>query len=93
MIAFNMSDTLSCPVGKIKPVAHMPKIKLPTRLIEGRFKEDNKTTIQLTFDGGWVVDMRLHNKDKAATHTSLAWDVNLAGLPHGVYQSERPWYE
>ena len=88
-----MSDTLSSPVGKIKPTAHMPKIKLPTRLIEGRFKEETKTTIQLTFDGGWVVDMRLHNKDKAATHTSLAWDVNLAGLPHGVYQSERPWHE
>lgn len=93
LIAFNMSDTLSCPVGKFKPVAHMPKIKLPTRLIEGRFKEGSKTTIQLTFDGGWVVEMRLHNKDKAATHTSLAWDVNLTGLPHGVYQSERPWYE
>jgi len=93
LIAFNMSDTLSCPVGKIKPVSRMPKIKLPTRLIEGRLKEETKTTIQLTFDGGWVVDMRLHNKDKAATHTSLAWDVSLAGLPHGVYQNERPWYE
>lgn len=88
---FNMHGTLNKPCGKIKPLIKVPLIKMPTRLIEADFKENSKTTIILTFDGGWAVSMRLHNKDKVAKPTSLAWDINLIGLPPKIYKDTRPW--
>lgn len=89
--AFNMSGTLGARAGAIKPATKVPQIKMPTRLIEADFKPNSKTTLILVFDGGWTVSMRLHNKDKIAKPTSLAWDVQLVGLPTGIFSDTRPW--
>lgn len=95
---FNMHGTLNKKCGNVSPTTKVNKITLPKRLIEARFKETkdgakSKTTIILTFDGGWAVSLRLHNKDKVAKPTSLAWDVNLEGLPPKTYVNTRSWYE
>lgn len=91
--AFNMNGTLGMKSGSIKPLTRVQTIKMPTRLIEASFKENSKTTIILVFDGGWQISMRLHNKDKKVKPTSLAWDVQLVGLPTGTYVNTRSWYE
>lgn len=88
---FNMSGTLNRNYKQIRPVTSVPRITYPTRLIEAVRKSD--TTINLTFDGGWAVSMRLHNKDRIAKPTSLAWDVNLIGLPPKIYVNTRGWGE
>lgn len=88
---FNMNGTLNAPAGQIRPITRIATLRMPTRLIEARFKEGSKTTIILTFDGGWSVTMRLHNKDKVAKPTSLAWNVELEGLPTGTYVNISPW--
>lgn len=96
---FNMHATLNKACGRIKPLTNIPLTKLPTRLIEADFKKeqgntvDSKTTIILNFDNGWAISMRLHNKDKIARPTSLAWDVTLAGLPPTTYVNTRSWFE
>ena len=90
---FNMHGTLNQPYGKIRALTRVPVIHMPTRLIEARFKPGSMTTIILTFDGGWSVSMRLHNKDDIAKPTSLAWDVNLQGLPTGTYVNTHAWHE
>lgn len=90
---FNMNGTLGAPAGKIRPVTKVPQLKMPTRLIEATLKPKSKTTIILTFDGGWAVSMRLHNKDKVAKPTSLAWDVQLVGLPTETYFNIHSWNE
>ena len=90
---FNMNGTLGAAAGRIKPITRIATLKMPTRLIEARFKENSKTTIILTFDGGWSITMRLHNKDRIARPTSLAWDVQLEGLPTGTYVNISPWEE
>ncbi len=72
---------------------------MPTKLLDADFKKsekqnsDSKTTIILTFDCGWSVSMRLHNKDEIARPTSLAWDINLVGLPPTTYVNTRSWFE
>ena len=96
--AFNMYNTLGQKSGTFKPLIRVPLITMPTRLIEADFKQDkngyrSKTTIILVFDGGWTIAMRLHNKDEKVKPTSLAWDVQLIGLPTGTYVDTRPWYE
>ncbi len=96
--AFNMHNTLGQKAGTIKPMTKVSVIKLPTRLIEAEFKVDSKgvkskTTIVLVFDGGWTISMRLHNKDDKVKLTSLAWDVQLIGLPTGTYVNTHSWYE
>lgn len=90
---FNMNGTMNQAAGKVKPIYKVARLTLPKRLIEVRRKENSKTTIILVFDHGWTVSMRLHNKDRVAKPTSLAWDVNLQGLPHEIYQQQRSWYE
>ena len=90
---FNMNGTLGAAAGRVKPITKIAALKMPTRLIEARFKENSKTTIILTFDGGWSITMRLHNKDRVARPTSLAWDVQLEGLPTGTYVNISPWEE
>ena len=88
-----MNGTLGTVCGRIRPMTRVSVLHMPTRLIEARFKEGSQTTIILTFDGGWTVSMRLHNKDKIAKPTSLAWDVQLVGLPTGTYVNTHSWHE
>ena len=90
---FNMHGTLNEPCGRSRAMTRVPVIRMPTRLIDAAFKQNSKTTIVLTFDGGWSVSMRLHNKDKVAKPTSLAWDVNLIGLPTSTYVNTHSWDE
>ena len=90
---FNMHGTLNMPSEGTKAMTKVSVNKMPSRLIEAAFKKDSKTTIILTFDGGWSVSMRLHNKDDIAKPTSLAWDINLVGLPPSTYVNLRSWDE
>lgn len=90
---FNMHGTLNAACGKTKAMTKVPVIKMPTRLLDATFKPGTKTTIILTFDGGWSISMRLHNKDKVAKPTSLAWEVYLEGLPPSTYVNTHSWDE
>ncbi len=91
--AFNMHGSLGQTSGRTRPIMRVSQLSLPTRLIDARFKNNSKTTIILTFDGGWSVKMRLHNKDSVCHPTSLAWDVQLEGLPTDTYLNTRSWLE
>ena len=90
---FNMHGTLNAACGKQKAMTRVPVIKMPTRLLDAAFKPGTKTTIILTFDAGWSISMRLHNKDKIAKPTSLAWEVNLEGLPPSTFVNTHSWDE
>lgn len=90
---FNMHGTLNSPCGKKKAMTKVPVMKMPTRLLDTAFKPRSKTTIIITFDNGWSISMRLHNKDRIAKPTSLAWDINLVGLPPSTYVNTHSWDE
>lgn len=97
VVAFNMNGTLNTPSKSIKSIYKVKKIHYPTRLVDIRFKENNgeqsKTTISIIFDGGWQIDMRLHNADSKVKITGLKFDVQLAGQPNDIYQQQRSWFE
>lgn len=88
-----MHRTLDSACGKTKAMTKVSIIKMPTRLIDATFKRGTKTTIVLTFDVGWSISMRLHNKDKVAKPTSLAWEVYLEGFPPSTYVNTHSWDE
>lgn len=94
---FNMNGTLNMPCGRTRAMMRVPVLRMPTRLLDAEFKQTrsgrSKTTIVLTFDNGWSISMRLHNKDKYARPISLAWDVVLEGLPPSVYVNTHSWDE
>ena len=90
---FNMHGTLNASCGKTRAMTRVPLIKMPTKLLDASFKPKSKTTIILTFDCGWSISMRLHNKDDVAKPTSLAWDVKLVGLPPSTYVNTHSWNE
>ncbi|MGI9306345.1 MAG: HaeIII family restriction endonuclease [Gammaproteobacteria bacterium] len=61
------------------------RLRFPKLLLSvGRRDEDSKTTIVLTFDGGWVFSMRIHNGDTRIVD-SLKWDVRLIAHPVKMY--------
>lgn len=97
VVAFNMNGTLNTPSQNVRSIYKVKKIHYPTRLVDIRFKENNgeqsKTTISIIFDGGWQIDMRLHNADSKVKITGLKFDVRLTGQPNDIYQQQRSWFE
>lgn len=94
---FNINGTLnrSAPEGH-HPAATVKRLSLPSRLLDISPKtkctgEKSKTTLVLTFDEGWAVGLRIHNKDKRVKLTGLAFDVELVGLATGMFSSSRTW--
>lgn len=97
VVAFNMNGTLNTPSKNEKSIYKVKRIHYPTRLVDIRFKQSadtqSKTTISIIFDGGWQIDMRLHNADSKVKITGLKFDVQLAGQPNDIYQQQRSWFE
>ena len=91
VMAFNMYGTLGRPAKGRRPFHPVRQIKMPTRLIEIRVKPRSKTTLLMTFDEGWSISMRLHSADSKVMRTGLKWDVQLLGMPNGLYEQEQPW--
>ena len=91
VMAFDIRGTLGKAAKGKRPLLSVPQISLPTRLIEIRIKPNSDTTIEMTFDRGWVIHMRLHNADSDVKTTGLKWDVTLSGMPNGLYEQEQPW--
>ena len=61
-------------------------LRLPTRLIEAREKDDSDNTMIFTFDGGWALSLRVHNAESLVT-PSLKFDVRIVGLPNATSQN------
>lgn len=97
--AFNLNGTLGQPIEHFKSLGAIRTLKWPKSIREVRFIDGDegidlrsRTTIVVTFDAGWSVKMRIHNKDKhVRSLTNLAWDIQLEGLPPHMRQETRSW--
>jgi hypothetical protein len=90
--AFNIYGTLNQNSGKTKSIINIPKLQLPTRIIEIRFKEESTNTVIVTCDHGWSINMRIHNAS-SKVEPSLKFDVKLEGVPPELYTNYEPWDE
>ena len=88
--AINISGTLNRPSAGVHSIVNVPRLKLPTRFYSVDFKEGSETTIQIVFDEGWAVSMRIHNAS-SRVEPSLKFDVNLISLPNSIHAQVEPW--
>lgn len=58
-------------------------IRLPTRLIEAREKDNSDNTMIFTFNEGWQLSFRIHNAESRVV-PSLKFDVQIVGLPNAT---------
>jgi hypothetical protein len=82
--AYNLSGTLNLPFEKIKPKAKIPKLKLPSRLIEIVYQDNSKTTLLVSLNEGWQISFRIHNAS-SRVEPSLKFDINLVSAPHTLF--------
>ncbi|HCN12642.1 MAG TPA: HaeIII family restriction endonuclease [Chryseobacterium sp.] len=85
--AYNLNGTLNLPFSNIKPKAKVPKLKLPTRLIEVVYQENSKTTLLVTLNEGWQISFRIHNAS-SRIEPSLKFDINLVSSPHTLFVNQ-----
>lgn len=79
--AYNLQGTLNLPFENIKPKAKIPKLKLPSRLIEIVYENESTTTLLVTLNEGWQISFRIHNAS-SRVEPSLKFDINLVSAPH-----------
>ncbi|AZA49492.1 HaeIII family restriction endonuclease [Chryseobacterium carnipullorum] len=82
--AYNLQGTLNLPFGNVKPKAKVPKLKLPTRLIEVVYQNNSTTTLLVTLNEGWQISFRIHNAS-SRIEPSLKFDINLVSSPHTLF--------
>ncbi len=79
--AYNLNGTLNLPFESIKPKAKIPKLKLPSRLIEVVYQDNSTTTLLVSLNEGWQISFRIHNAS-SRVEPSLKFDINLVSAPH-----------
>lgn len=82
--AYNLHGSLNLPFENIKPKARIPKLKLPSRLIEVVYQENSTTTLLVSLNEGWQISFRIHNAS-SRVEPSLKFDVNLVSAPHTLF--------
>lgn len=85
--AYNLHGTLNLPFEKVKPKAKIPKLKLPTRLIEIVYQENSTTTLLVSLNEGWQISFRIHNAS-SRIEPSLKFDINLVSSPHTLFVNQ-----
>lgn len=81
---YNLNGTLNLPFENVKPKAKIPKLKLPSRLIEIVYQEKSSTTLLVSLNEGWQISFRIHNAS-SRVEPSLKFDINLVSAPHTLF--------
>ena len=85
--AYNLHGTLNLSFEGVKPKAKVPRLKLPSRLIEVVYQENSKTTLLVTLNEGWQISFRIHNAS-SRIEPSLKFDINLVSAPHTLFTNQ-----
>lgn len=78
--AFNVGGKLNMDYSGTKSRYKIPKINLPSRVIEFEFKPKSQTTLNMVLDQGWEISFRIHNASEDVER-SLKFDIQLLGNP------------
>ncbi len=82
--AYNLNGTLNLPFESVRPKAKIPKLKLPSRLIEIVYQDNSTTTLLVSLNEGWQISFRIHNAS-SRVEPSLKFDINLVSAPHTLF--------
>ena len=84
ILAFNLHGTLSRSINSIRPATHIPRLTLPTRIIQFQMLPGSTDTLSVVLDHGWQLSFRIHSAETKVI-ASLKFDVNLVGRPNSMY--------
>ena len=82
--AYNLNGTLNLSFESKKQKAKIPKLKLPSRLIEIVYQDNSTTTLLVSLNEGWQISFRIHNAS-SRVEPSLKFDINLVSAPHTLF--------
>lgn len=85
--AYNIHGILNLDFQNIRPKFKTPKIKLPDKIIDIRFKKDNNTTLIVELNNGWTLSFRIHNAS-SRIEPSLKFDINLLQTPKTIFTNK-----
>ena len=88
--SFNMRGTLNQESKIHKPVTIVPKVSLPTRIVNFDFKPNSNNTLELYMDGGWQFNFRIHNAS-TIVDPSLKFDIQIIGMPTTIMTINCKW--
>lgn len=89
--SFNINNSLGKPSKTKQSILKLIKVKLPTELVDIRFKSNSTTTIEMYLNNGWQLSFRLHNAS-STVDTSLKFDVQFIGMPRGIQIYNCYWH-
>ncbi len=82
---FNFNRTLNQPsLDGTNPSTKVAQLSLPQRVIKVGLKPESLNTLEIFFDGGWQISMRVHNAT-TKLEKSLKMDVRLDGMPPQLF--------
>ena len=84
--AFNLTGSLNQGLGKIKPIAKISKLNLPSKILDISYKKNKLNTLIMTFDEGWQISFRIHSAS-SRVEASLKFDINLISAPHTLFSN------
>jgi len=90
VIPYNLYGTLNQSGLSARPDKNIPKIELPTRIIELILKDNSQTTAILTMNNGWSISFRIHNAS-SRIEPSLKFDIQLVGQPSSLFFIDAIW--
>lgn len=89
--AYNLHGTLNKSIGENKPKAKVPRLKLPTKLIDISYYKDTNTTLVVTLDEGWQISFRIHSAS-SKVESSLKFDIQLISAPESRFKNNQFTY-
>lgn len=90
ILAFNLHSTLGKSIGGKRPVTPIPRLILPTQLIQFKMMPGRTDTLSMILDQGWQLSFRIHSAESLVV-ASLKFDVNLVGNPATMYSHHIPY--
>ncbi|MBQ6142459.1 MAG: HaeIII family restriction endonuclease [Kiritimatiellae bacterium] len=90
--AYNISGTLGESANGKKSLYGRAKLRLPSRIVELRYKDGSQNTVELICDRGWQFSFRIHNAS-SEIEPSLKFDIQLVSQlsSHASVNIDEPW--
>ena len=76
------------PAKKVAQKTRVPKIKLPTKVLD--IERKNDSTFYVYFDKGWQLKFRIHSAS-SRIQKSLKFDIQLVGVPANILSLTQKW--
>ena len=87
---FNIYGTLGKSTKNRKVLSKVSVLKMPTKIISMGFKKNSDTTVEIYFDEGWALSLRIHSAD-TFVESSLKFDIQLLGVPTNMGTRIEAW--